>query len=90
MLSKRIGTPEQGRRQMHYHIRVRGHLDPAWQQRFEGLQIEYEDAGTTLLSGFLPDQAALHGVLLQIIRLGLTLLSLETNGVPPQEARERS
>jgi hypothetical protein len=30
----------------------------------------------------LPDQAALHGVLLQIIRLGLTLLSLETSEAP--------
>ncbi len=63
---------------MHYRIRVQGHLDHSWQDRFEGLRIEHQDAGTTLLSGPLPDQAALHGVLLQIIRLGLTLLSLET------------
>jgi hypothetical protein len=64
---------------MHYRIRVQGHLDPAWQHRFEGLHLTQEEAGTTLLSGPLPDQAALHGVLLQIIRLGLTLLSLETS-----------
>ncbi len=64
---------------MHYHIRVQGHLDPSWQHRFEGLRIEHQDAGATLLSGTLPDQAALHGVLLQIVRLGLTLLSLETS-----------
>ena len=38
--------------------------------------------GTTLLSGELPDQAALHGVLLQITRLGLVLLSLETSEAP--------
>jgi hypothetical protein len=57
---------------MHYSIRVQGHLDPVWHHRFEGWQIEHEDAGTTLLSGPLPDQAALYGVLLQIIRLGLT------------------
>jgi hypothetical protein len=36
---------------MHYHIRVQGHLDPSWQHRFEGWQIEQQDAGTTLLSG---------------------------------------
>ena len=71
---------------MHYHIRVQGHLDPGWQQRFEGLQIEHQDTGATLLSGMLPDQAALHGVLLQIVRLGLTLLSLETS--EPQEGEE--
>jgi hypothetical protein len=64
---------------MHYRIRVQGHLDPSWQHRFEGLRIEQQEAGATLFSGTLPDQAALHGVLLQIIRLGLTLLSLETS-----------
>ena len=64
---------------MHYRIRVQEHLDPCWQQRFEGLRIEHQDTGASLLVGSLPDQAALHGVLLQIIRLGLTLLSLETS-----------
>lgn len=64
---------------MYYAIRVQGHLGQSWQDRFGGLCIEQQQAGTTLLSGTLPDQAALHGVLLQIIRLGLTLLSLETS-----------
>ncbi len=64
---------------MYYRIRIQGHLDPCWQDRFGGVHIEHMEAGTTLLSGFLPDQAALHGVLLQIIRLGLVLLSLEMN-----------
>ena len=70
---------------MHYHIRVQGHLDPSWQDRFGGLRIEQQEAGTTLLSGTLPDQAALHGVLFQIIRLGLTLLSLESEEVSSHE-----
>ena len=70
---------------MHYHIRVQGHLDPGWQHRFEGLRIEQQEAGTTLLAGSLPDQAALHGVLLQIVRLGLTLLSLETSEAASRE-----
>ena len=70
---------------MHYHIRVQGHLDPSWQERFGGLRIEQQEVGTTLLSGMLPDQAALHGVLLQIIRLGLTLLSLESEEVSSHE-----
>jgi hypothetical protein len=75
---------------MYYSIRVQGHLDPVWHHRFEGWQIEHEDAGTTLLSGPLPDQAALQGVLLQIIRLGLTLLSLETSQAPGREETEKS
>ena len=66
---------------MYYTIRVRGHLDTSWQDRFSGLCIKHQETGTTLLSGTLPDQAALHGMLLQIIRLGLTLLSLETSEV---------
>ena len=67
---------------MHYMIRVQGHLSPSWQDRFGGLCLEQQEAGTTLLSGTLPDQAALYGVLLQLIRLGLVLLSLETSEEP--------
>jgi len=76
---------------MHYALRVQGHLDPTFQDRFGGLRIEQQKTGTTLLSGTLPDQAALHGVLLQIVRLGLTLLSLETSEASGDEgAAERS
>jgi hypothetical protein len=76
---------------MHYRICVQGHLGPSWQDRFEGLYIEQQESGTTLLSGYLPDQAALHGLLLQIVRLGLALLSLETSTAPGgEEAAERS
>jgi hypothetical protein len=70
---------------MHYALRVQGHLDPSWQERFGGLHIEQQEAGTTLLSGSLPDQAALHGLLLQIVRLGLVLISLETSEPPGGE-----
>lgn len=71
---------------MYCRIRVQAHLDPSWQQRFAGLQITHEvtheGAGITVLSGSLPDQAALQGLLLQIVRLGLTLVSLETAEAP--------
>ena len=59
-------------------IRFTGHLDPSWQRCFDNLEITHEITGATLLSGSLPGQAALYGVLLTIRRLGLTLLSLET------------
>jgi len=59
-----------------YRIRVRGHLDEAWADWFEGLAITNLEGGEAELSGPLPDQAALHGVLNQIGSLGLTLLSV--------------
>ena len=46
-----------------YRIRIKGHLDSRWTDWFEGLAITLEKDGTTLLSGPLPDQAALHGLL---------------------------
>lgn len=70
---------------MYYRIRVRGHLDPSWRHRLAGFRITHEEAGTSLLTGALPDQAALHGVLLQLINMGLPLLSLEGSEVQLQE-----
>ena len=43
----------------------------------EGMRISLEDDGTTVLSGYLEDQAALFGVLKKIRDLGLPLLSIE-------------
>ena len=34
---------------MHYRICIRGQLDPSWQERFAGLRLELQEAGTTLL-----------------------------------------
>jgi hypothetical protein len=91
MLSPGSKTREiRRRKQMYYRIRVQGHLAPIFQDRFGGLHLEQQEGGTTLLSGTLPDQAALQGVLLQIIRLGLVLLELSTREAPNgEEAAER-
>lgn len=70
---------------MHVTIRVKGHLDPSWQEWLEGLQIMHEPDGTSRLSGTLPDQPALHGVLAKIGHLSLTLLSLESDDPPYKE-----
>ena len=70
---------------MHVSIHVKEHLDPSWQEWLEGLQIVHEEGGTSRLSGMLPDQAALYGVLQKIDRLSLTLLSLERSETPPNE-----
>jgi hypothetical protein len=72
---------------VHYHIYVKGQLDPSWQSWFAPLQIANETSGTTVLSGPLPAQPALYGVLLKIDRLGLTLLALECSATQ-HEARD--
>ena len=71
---------------MYVSIRIKGHLDPSWQEWLENLQIVHEDGGTSRLLGPLQDQSALHGVLATIGRLNLTLLSLERNEIPPDES----
>lgn len=63
---------------MHVSIRIKGHLNQGWQEWLEGLKIVHEPDGTSQLSGTLPDQSALHGVLTKIGHLSLTLLSLES------------
>ena len=64
---------------MHVSIRIKGHLDPVWQEWLEGLQIVHEPDGSSRLSGMLKDQPALHGVLTKISHLSLTLLSFESS-----------
>jgi hypothetical protein len=59
-----------------YRIRMRGHLDDRWSDWFEGLVIQRQVDGTTLLVGPVVDQAALHGVIARIRDLGLPLLSV--------------
>ena len=60
-----------------YQIRIEGHLSDRWITWFEGLKIQQEANQTTIISGELPDQTALHGVLMIIRDLGLTLVEVK-------------
>ena len=74
---------------MHYHIRVRGHLDAAWAAWFDGLTITHEADGDTTLAAPLVDQAALYGVLGRARDLGLTLVSVRRVGGSARDEAER-
>ena len=60
----------------YYEIRIEGHLDPCWSARFAGLKLTHLAENETQLSGSLPDQAALHGLLERIRDLNLKLISV--------------
>ena len=64
----------------YYEVKIKGNLDPHWSDWFAGLDLTQLEGDETLLSGSLPDQAALHGVLERIRDLNLTLVSVTSGG----------
>ena len=60
-----------------YQIRIGVHLDRKWSTWFDGFDLIPQAEGGTLLQGAVPDQVALHAVLIKIRDLGLPLLSIQ-------------
>jgi hypothetical protein len=64
-----------------YRIKVQGQLDQNWTDRLAGMAITASSQGdeppVTVLEGWLPDQAALAGLLNTLYELHLPLLSVE-------------
>lgn len=65
-----------------YEVRVEGVLDGRWSEWFEGLHLQNQ-SGETILSGTLPDQPALHGILDKVRDLGLTIITVRR--LPPEQ-----
>lgn len=75
-----------------YKFRVNGRLDARWSAWFDGLTLSHESDHTTSLCGFVPDQAALHGLLMKVRDLGIFLISVEAidpqSGCCPSHVRQ--
>jgi len=61
-------------------IIVQGHLDKNWKSSFEGIEISYA-GNNTILTGYIKDEAHLHGILNQIRDLNLKLISVNPMGM---------
>lgn len=77
-------SARRSRQPARYEIRIRGQLDPSWSDWFDGLDVTPVDNGETLISGTIPDQAALRGILAKVLDLGLSILSVKRIHPPDQ------
>ncbi|MGQ8337844.1 hypothetical protein ACUNWD_14945 [Sunxiuqinia sp. A32] len=59
----------------HFKIEIKGRIDKEWAEWFGEMEINYREE-STILTGELPDQSALHGLLNQIRDLNLKLISV--------------
>jgi hypothetical protein len=64
-----------------YRIKVRGVVPESWIDRLQDMDIVSVASAATILEGWLPDQAALNGVLNTLYQLRLPLL--EVTCLPP-------
>jgi hypothetical protein len=68
-----------------YEVRVTGHLDTRWASWFDGFSLAHAGDGTTVLTGFIVDQAALHGVLRRLGDVGLPIVSVTRTDTEPAD-----
>jgi hypothetical protein len=66
-----------------FRIRVEGRFDRRQADWFEGFAIEPVGEGETVLTGSVPDQAALHSLFKKLSDLGVSLISVN----PTDEVR---
>lgn len=60
----------------HTEIRVKGKITPNWSDWFGELHMQENDCDETILSGELPDMAAVYGVISRLGSLVIPLVSV--------------
>jgi monoterpene epsilon-lactone hydrolase len=70
-----------------YQFRINGHLGPTVLTAFPAL-VSRRQGTETVLTGLLPDAAALYGLLAEFDALGLDLLELRKISPGPADSRE--
>jgi len=64
-----------------YRIQLQGQLDQSWSAWFDNMNItvdkDEDGLAVTTLTGLVPDQPALHGLLSRIRDLGLTINTVQ-------------
>jgi hypothetical protein len=59
-------------------ILVKGCIDENWAEYLGGLTLTHTEENDTRLTGTLPDQAALYGLIAQLRNLGLSLVCVNS------------
>lgn len=62
---------------MQVQIRVKGQIDERWSEWLDGLAITHTGEDETVLTGLIPDQSALYGLMSKLRDLGLSLLAVD-------------
>ena len=88
-MSNELNPESDAGQPMVYQIRVKGHLGREWTDWFEGLAIQLQDNGETLLTGPVVDQAALYGLLKKVRDVGMPLISVVCVRASQENANER-
>lgn len=57
-------------------IRIKGQINEKWSDWFGGLTISHPSLDESVLTGCIPDQAALYGIISRLRDLGLELASV--------------